>query len=220
MPLSIVIVSLLGCARGFSMALQRKDCFVPMRHICCNCPMLHAGTGSSSGAARAGAQLQCAGGPAGLGRADCAHAPGRLAQSPQQLGRPHGVSICRVGLHCDSDMQGRQISAAPVHVALTIAHKVRQESCLAIPVLRRIEQMYAVSRCACLTKSTGFMLQGARQLVDVDARYNRLLLPDQVMARKGLQPRLARMDLRANAVAAHPQYRCCPAHVAWLCVLT
>lgn len=65
-----------------------------------------------------------------------------------------------------------------------------------------------------------FMLQGARQLVDIDARYNRLLLPDHVVARKGLQPRLARMDLRANAVAAHPQYRSqCAATLLRLCML-
>ena len=70
------------------------------------------------------------------------------------------------------------------------------------------------------------MLQGARQLVDVDARCNSLLLPDQVVARKGLQPRLACMDLRVNAIAAHPQYRCYAAYTScllcshnWPCLL-
>ena len=62
---------------------------------------LHAGTEVSSRAARAGAQLQRAGGPVGPGSADCAHAPGRFAQSPYQLGWPHGVPGCKSCLQCD-----------------------------------------------------------------------------------------------------------------------
>lgn len=102
-----------------------------------------------------------------------------------------------------------------MHVAFTIALN-QAKNCLALPKLQRVEHMYAASSCALHLLCTcqvqrNSLLQGARQLVDVDARCNRLLLPDEVVACKGLQPCLARMDLRANAVAAHPQYRCCAA---------
>ncbi len=52
-------------------------------------------------------------------------------------------------------------------------------------------------------------VQGAAKLTDVDARCNRLHSPKDVVARKGALPCLARLDLSANAVAAHPLYRYC-----------
>ncbi len=50
-------------------------------------------------------------------------------------------------------------------------------------------------------------MQGAALLTSMDASSNRLLSPEDAVARRKALPALARLDLRANPAAAHPRYR-------------
>ena len=50
-------------------------------------------------------------------------------------------------------------------------------------------------------------MQGVALLTSIDASSNRLLSPEDAVARRKALPALARLDLRANPAAAHPRYR-------------